>query len=417
MSRSHANIMNIDRLMLERSITKHVTDDLSSHDNDNPHLDFNLFDKIKPENTLIDCSETTCGDFSNLDDGTKQTTQSNDPYATCITDINSTTACMHSNMYMVSKSDYIISGFGIFSVFGALYLVSRGKTERVLKNYFGFQEKKYLNAGILTFGEKIHGTRDQFIFDNYLIYDDTMTVNKNTIKNIKTLLTCVSKNSQNSKEFLAINHMINKSSHMNSALSARTLSRSSAIILSITRIKPRWKYGIDKIQKHNSKTYVSFINKTFDYFEDRLMQIVEVPLSGDLFVFGIIISKHQIKQHTDIKTLTTAINYMKSITLQEVMFPLINHRYKTRLVNILHKTGLGGFFKDHELKNLFPNGDPINDCLQYVDVLMNMKSDNIKSNDIKSNDMISSKKVIANNTFEYYIRDVETNCLFVMGRF
>src|SRR5579872_4170291 len=156
------NRMDIDRIMLERQLTTHNFSDSeddtyigeltgeevnkfdifdkgmpvrssftvkrSKYDN-NAHLDFDLFAKVDDRDLSNVVYSDTGGDYAILDEAMKPITRGSDPYETCIMDVNSTTCWMHSNMYQISKEDYIVNGLGLFSCFGVIYLISKGNTE------------------------------------------------------------------------------------------------------------------------------------------------------------------------------------------------------------------------------------------------------------------------------------------------
>ena len=220
-TKRYKNRMDVDRIMLERQMTTHNTSDndnyvgeltgdevdtsdrfdkgmplrssftvKKSRFDDNSHLDFNLYNKInnseKKNVTYYD--DSNAGEYAGLDEAMKTITRGVDPYETCISDITNTTCWMHSNMFMVSKEDYIVNGFGLFSGFGVIYMISQGNTELEVKNYFGFQEKRHLNAGLLTIREKLNEHRNQIVMDNYLINDRYIPSSKKTANKLKNLI-------------------------------------------------------------------------------------------------------------------------------------------------------------------------------------------------------------------------------------
>jgi serine protease inhibitor len=449
----YKNHLDVDRIMLERQMTAHnfeEDDDLyigevtgeefdpsdvyakgmplrsvhtvrrSQYDN-NDHLDFNLFDKIdKKRSKQIIYNDTTSGDYAGLDEAMKTITRGTDPYETCVSDINSTACWMHGMMFRANKEDYIINGFGLFSGFGVLYLISRGNTELELKNYFGFQDKKHLNAGLLTIRERTNGFRDQITIDNYLINDRTLPNRTDIAKKLKSLIFSIIVNiSHANQETARVNDIIKTVSGLDEIMSTNTLvkSESGICMVSVAKISPQWYYGIDGITTGNyrnkSTKFIRFIGKTFDYFEDAEKQLVEIPMHGDIFVIGMILTKRESDESTSLNSLSTSINFIKPTVLDEVVFPMIKKRYKIRYNKTLQNTGLNQVFSEHELNGLYPENGSLGDSVQYVDLSFGTKSAKKRSN---NKGYRTTRKFIANRPFEFYLRNTENNCIMMIGR-
>jgi serine protease inhibitor len=452
----YKNRLNIDRIMLERQMTQHnfendddkyvgeVTGEefdgsefydkgmpirssytvKRSRYDDNSHLDFDLYQKIDKHNMdKISYSESTGNnDYANLDEAMKTITRGVDPYETCISDVNATTCWLYSNMYVFSKDDFVVNGFGLFSGFGVIYLISQANTEIELKNYFTFQDKKHLNAGLLTIRESLNKQRNQVSIDNYLINDKNIPSNMNVSRKLKSLIfNIVINRDYPDEEADRVNKIVKTISMMDDVVSANTLSKSDISLISLAKISPIWAYKIENIVKarfHNNVEgvldFIRFLGKTFDYYEDAEKQLIEIPLYGDVFSIGLILSKNN-KQSTltELKSLSVAINYFKPTVLDEVLIPIIKKRFKMRMNKTLQKTGLNLVFTEEELVGLFPEKGTINDCIQYVDIDFGTKTAN-KRCDNKG--YRTTRKFIANREFEFYLRNIQTNCIMIMGR-
>ena len=461
------NQTNVDRIMLERSMTSHSFDNESqsseSDDNyvgeitgetinesdifdkgmplrsnftikqskydDNPYNDFDLHrkehKKKKTLNTVgyLDSSS----DYAGLDEAMKSITKGSDPYEICISDLNSTTCWMHSNMFKISQDSFVMNGFGLFSGFGILYLISRGNTELELKNYFNFQDKKHLNAGLLTIRDSLNQFRDQIVMDSYIINDKNIPNNTQTAKKLKSLIFSVMINRDYpDQEAQRVNHIINTVSRMKNVISASTLSKSDISLISVCLIDPIWAYKIDNIIKgrfrgsEEIKTnsimtmdFIRFMGKTFDYYEDAEKQVIEIPMFGEVYCIGMILTKTDNIINTDLKTLGISINYLRPTVLDEVMIPMINKRYKTRLNGTLQKTGLNIVFSEQEMAGLYPEGGSLNDVIQYIDIMFGTRCGKKKC---ENKGYRTTRKFIANRSFEFYLRNCETNCILAMGR-
>lgn len=394
----------------------------SSFDN-NSHLDFDLYEKIdKRKLDNVDYSDMGAGDFATLDEAMKPITRGSDPYETCVSDISSTTCWMHSNMFTISKDDYIVNGLGLFSAFGVIYLIGKGNTEIELKNYFGYQDKRHLNAGLLTIREELNHYRDQVVIDNYIINDKSVPSRGDAAKKLKSLIfNIIINRDYPDQEAERVNGIIKTVSRMSDVVSANTISMSDISLISVAKLSPVWAYKVDNIVKsrvHKDTgaemvSFIRFMGKTFDYYEDAERQFVEIPLFGDTLVIGLILNKKGIQEPTELKVLTTAFNYMKPTVLDEVMIPIIKKRYKTRLNKTLQKTGLNVTFSENDMVGLYPEGGSINDCLQYVDLDFGSRCGNKRSD---NKGYRTTRKFICNNTFEFYLRSIETSCIMMFGR-
>ena len=443
--------MNVDRIMLERQMTSQennhdddkfigeITKDeidpdiydkgmpvrssftvkQSKYDN-NSHLDLNLFEKVDKSNDSINYSDLSTGEYSGLDDALKPITKESNPYESCVTDICSTTCWMHSNIFEISNNSYIVNGFGLFTAFGVIYLINHGsKIELELKNYFGFQDKRHLNAGLLTLRDEMIKYRDQIIMDSFIINDKDIPLNKNIVLKLKKLIFNVTINRNYlEQETVQVNKIINHHSRMGDVVSLNTLAKSRIILLMVAKLNPVWTYKIDNIVKgvsHKSPdlvSYISFVGKTFGYHEDTERQVIEVPVCGGDLMIGLIISKKGLLKPIDLKSLTTSLNYMRPAILDEVLIPVIKKRYKMRLNKTLQHTGLNLGLTDN-INDLYPEGGEVEDCVQYVDINFGVKSANRRGD---TRGLRTTRKFICNGDFEFYLRHVETNCIMIMGR-
>jgi serine protease inhibitor len=451
-NRSRSNRMiDVDRIMLERQMTTHGFDDSDnvgeitgermtdtdiydkgmpmrssyqvrkSKYDENSHLDFDLHRKIdrKERNERVQYNDSYAGEYAGLDEAMRTITKGVDPLECCISDQNNITIWMHNNMWMISKDDYVVNGYSLFIGFAGLYIASRDNLELEMKNYFGFQEKRNLGAGIGAIMEDINTFRNQININNYLINDRFIPSNQTNVRHFKNFFTnlTVNKHCPDAEE-RRLNAILNKTSGMSDLISRNTLLNTEVSLITTCRIDPIWGYRIDQIIKSRFKgemvKFIQFIGKTFDYFEDADMQLVEIPLYGDELVCGMILPKNVQDQGTDLEKINQALNYIKPTVLDEVMFPMITKRYKTRMVGILQKTGLNVIFLENGLEGLFPEGAHLNDCVQYVDINFTGKC---TKRDSKNSGYRTVRKFTATREFEYYLRHRESNIIMVMGRY
>lgn len=360
----------------------------------NEHTDFNLFDEIDTTNF-----NNSINEYTDLNASTELITKNSDPYETCIYDINTTTLWLYSTVIQLTKTNCLINGINLFMLFGTLYMTSESDTE--LKNYFGFQNKKYLNAGLLTIHEDLSKQRTQFIFDNYILHDVLVKANINKISKMPFIHNIVI-NKENMNEHKRINNIFKTISKLDNLMSMNTLLNTTISLVSVAKICPIWKYKIDII---NNK-HIQFNNKTFSYYDNKQQQIIEIPLYNTHYIIGYI----NTQEPTDLKSLTIAINYMKPTILNKVILPIVKYRYKIRLNKTLTQTGITLFTNTQE-HTLYPKLK-LSDYLQYIDIDISTNSANINC---VNKGVSTSQQFICKKSFEFYIRDTNTNMIMLMG--
>ena len=396
----------------------------AQYDN-NTHLDFDLYDAIDTNANDVRYDDNASGDFAGLDESMQSITRG-DPYEVCVTDINSTTMWMHQNMSRVSReSVHIVSGYGMFQAFGALYMVSSGETAMELKNYFGFQDKKHLNAGLLTIGDLLRGSNGLVTVDCWLVGRDTMQINQAMANKIKPLIRCVAINPYAIEhEASRVNALIRSHSHIDMALSANTLARSRASLFVVSRLAVRWADAlvVQTYPRYNQPTQgVCWVDTTFDYYQDQSRQFIELPMQGNAWYIGLVISKNP-TQSTDLKTLSIATSYMKPCVMDRVVVPMIRSRYRVRMNGILQSTGLKTIFTNSEITGLFVGGGALDDCIHVFDLdigseyVNDKKSTNNKHMGASHMGARTGLRFIVGGACEFYLRHRDTGCVVCAGR-
>jgi hypothetical protein len=409
------NIEEFDRGMPARTTFKVKKQLLNEHNN---HNDFDLFDKIDTKTAKILHNETMSqdGEFADLYNEQNLITKENNTFETCINDVSSTTCWMNSIYYNLNKKTFVVNGFGLFMGFGTLYMCSDNKTKSSLKEFFSFQNPKFLNAGLLTLREKNNNVRSQITMDNYLLSDKSLNVNIENMSNLKSLIfSIVINNEYIDEETKRVNNIIRSISNIENIISKNTLSKSNLSLITIAKINPIWNHKIDSVTKnyHNNELikFINFNNKKFDYYENKEKAIIEIPMMDKSFVVGLINYKNNNKDNfTNFDELSFCINYLKNQTITLVSIPTINQRFKTRMNTILINNGLNNIFDNCSIKKLF-NTNNLDDCLQYVDICFGTKCTNKTS----KNDSSGTKSFVISKNFEFYIRNIEHNCVIMMG--
>jgi len=404
----------------------------------NRHTDFDLYDRNQNRSTKsrrdverLYYSEPGDGMYSDISESMQPITEGTDPYETCITGINTSSCWLNDNMASVMRGSYGVSGYSMFGIMGTMYMLSDGEVMADYTAYFEFQEKRKLNAGLLTIRTKLNRFRDQIVMDNYIITSYSNKMNKDTASNIKKLGFVIVINQNNPTiEARRTNDIVYKISGVRNVFSDRTIGSIDSIsLVSIIKLQPIFKYAhtvVEHVFNGVRSKFLRFIGVSCGFFEDKEMRLMEMPLKGGSHVLGLIMRKNNQNDYmntqddkpsgsiADVKKLSTAINYLEFRALDEVLIPVIDTRFKLRLNTTLQNTGLQSIFTNPNYYKLYPDGAHITDCIQYMDLIISNRSAGAKST---NRGYTTSCKYIANSTFEFYFRDVETNTVFVMGRY
>lgn len=383
----------------------------------NSHLDFDLGEKIDTR-TKIGYNDTNNEGFADLSEAMTTITRGVDPIDQCASIINSTGAIFNKQLFGLVPSGYVICSIGIVALFAGLYAAAHENLELEIKNYFGFHDKKHTNIGMLRILDSLQV--DGIHLSNLILCDKHIQTDDTIKKHFKKYYDVVSFDKQQLKRE---ENRINSLFPLGNFISSNTLEQTNVGLFVTCRVSPVWYYCPDYVYTEKMQTFIKYTKKTFAYFEDKDIQLIEIPLElssnaskrsseNNNFVLGLI-NKRANDQDIDYGKLMYSINYLKPTTLNEVVFPLIKQRYKTRYVNMLKKTGMRYIFDETDLLSIFPNGTHINDLVQYVDLNFSPASAN---KTLKTSGQ-TLKKFCVKKNFEFYLRIRSLNIFLLRGAF
>lgn len=370
--------------------------------------------------------------YADVDESMGLITNSLNTFDQVINDTSRITSWLFDKIYYTSQDPNImINGLGLVNLSAVMYFISNGKTEMDISEFFGFNEKRELNAGLLTIRDKIIPYRNQISFDNYLICDSRFPINTKLSHSLKKLIFTIILNKSDMKyESKRINHMINSLSGLDyeDLISIRTLTKCELGIYSIMKIKPIWNIPLKSIQMgvfqpdySNDKyemEYLDFGSCELKAYDDPEISMVEIPIvkpkGQSPFSIGICKSKtnKNVSSFLDFKKLSSCIRYLKSSNFESVIIPRLQTMTKIRLNKTLYKNGLNSVFDDPKFDSMFPEGIRLNDIVQYSSIDFTTSSTKKK---IKS--CHSTRRFICNQSFIYYLRNEEINLILMIGKF
>lgn len=396
------------------------------------YTDFDIFDESLIDNNQVNISyyDPNGGNISiiessneNLD--TRDTQHNIDPYEYCINISNNHSLFLYDNIKHVMNGNICHPSYGIFSMFTGLYLASSGYTTNYIASYFNFCDKHTMTEGIIEINKYMN--KKNIEVTNFLIINgDKGIYNEKFINYISSIFTPIYVNHNDAtREANRINKIfyLKYGSMFDKMISTHHLtSNMSCIYLNINVINVIWSNVFDKIVKMDfmsfpsgniesqpstisvSQKYYMYKNGgTFDYYEDDMIQLLEVPY-GDISVGFIKEKNSKLSFEITSREYNVYISNMKKTKIGKLLIPKFKQTYRVRLNNIMKKTGLKHIFDHIDVPELTHDNIKINDIIQntYInfDCKLNSSIDNGKSGN-KNNSNIN---FILNKPFTYYIR-------------
>ncbi|AYV84846.1 MAG: serine proteinase inhibitor [Hyperionvirus sp.] len=256
---------------------------------------------------------------------------------------------------------FCVSPYGIFNVFGVLYVASKGESEREIYDFFSMISKENVLEGLGHIRQYMAAIQ----MKNLIAINKDLGINKKFVKEINRIVD-VYPVDVNSAESTAgdINVFVDKfSSGMVLPISMGVMERAQVLCINLGVFKPIWKFKFDKII--DSKFIGGAINKVkmlvglggwHEYCEDSLNQIVELRCLGDVMSMGIILSKELVIPEIDGDEMNSLLKNLKRTLIEEVRIPVFTQQVKMKLTNVLFQSGLKGVFNRLEIPELVGGG-------------------------------------------------------------
>jgi hypothetical protein len=399
----------------------------SNNDNENIN-DFResefIIKKTNNNRTKIDpySKDTKFAIFSDINENSKLSQQiENDNI--CVEGINDFSLFLLKNLNNVLTSPFIVNTLDIYSIFSSIYLSSQGNTEIELKNYFNFPRKDILEDGLNKLINNIKTVNMKN--GNCILFNDDLTYNPEFYKLITNISKLRKINLNNiDNEVNNINSIVNAMTqhNMKNSVSSNNLLNLNILLLTFGFFKPiiiintPIKPQILK-QEFNSRffnkivvDYVVINNITCGYVETTDFNIVEFAIDDTKTMLGFIQPKKNIKDISE-KDIINNLDKFKVGLFNKIMFPLFAIQTKLRFRNIFKKTDLKTIFNDINCPDLFGDRPKIDDLLQNVEINIFPEFKNIK----KSNDNKNNKNFLLTNSFVFYLRLREKQCIYALG--
>jgi len=399
------------------------------HDS-NMYTDFDIFNKQK---------NTSDFKVSSFDPGSSGTTGYADvmvsmtklsnqvqPAEICSNGVEKIGFNLFNNLFgSLQKSNFITNGYGLYSLFSSLYLASTGTTEIELKNYFDFPKKEYIYKGLYKVIDETNAINKMFNSRNIIIIGNDVPYNMHYCDNIRDLGIIFRVNiSKPDTEADRVNKLIKKlmGHDMRRTVISENIIDLQVMFANLLVIRPIWHVAFDKVVKgsfytHDGKrdaNYMYGVGKSFGYYEDNLIQLVEVKCLKQSSSMGIILAKNDDEFDFDETKIKFYISHLKDVVLDEIKIPTFKQDLKMRYNSILKVTGLNTVFTKIVAPDFFPETAVLHDVVQNVSIVV----DNIYGQQHELNrGYRTSRKFLATKPFIYYFRLTDTNTILLVGSY
>lgn len=209
------------------------------------------------------------------------------------------------------------------------------------------------------------------------------------------------------------------------------------IMVNAIYFKSNWQHPFNvanttKMKFHGGPYYVDMMNGIGDYqyYEDKLFQLIEIPFENNNYVMGVILPKtFQIEETVnDVPYLQKGkvaemINNTERVKVN-LFLPKFVHRKRTEFRPILEKSGLVNIFTTQSDLNIIAKGAQLSKIFHEAVVIVDEIGATatavtvaILSKEIAMADDSAAVIFKADHVFVYYIRHVPTNIFLFYGDF
>lgn len=398
------------------------------HDS-NMYTDFDIFYKQKNQSDFnVNSYDPNNGNGSGFADiMTSMTKISNhvQPVAMCSNGIESTGMNLFNKLSdSLQGMPYVTNSYGLYNLFASLYLASTGTTEIELKNYFNFPKKEHIDKGLNEIINDTNSVGKIFNSKNLIIIGNDVPYNMHYCDSIRDLGIVFRVNISNpAEEAERVNKLIGRlmGQEMRRTLVANNIEDLQVMFVNLLIFRPIWNVPFDKVirgtfngaEKRNVE-YLYGVGKSFGYYEDNLIQLIEVKCLKQSSSMGIILSKDNEMAMFDDTKLKFYISHLKDVVLDEVKIPKFRQDFKMRYNSILKSTGLNTVFTKIIAPDFFPETSVLHDVVQNVSVIV----DNIHGHQHETNrGYRTARKFMVTRPFTYYFRLIDSNTTLFFGSY
>jgi len=420
--------------------------DINTNSMVNPYLDFNLYDKkpTKKVSYFDPLSTNNTINYSSVSEKNKilPKTKSNNNITTLSNSINMFTFNFlhHFTGNLSQKKSIILSPFSILQTFCLLYMGSKNRTEKELKDHFYLPGKNDTYDALYQINKALIDSKS-FQKLNLICTRNDITLNDAYVSYISKIGNFIKYNPNNSQyEVNKLNNLISKSTNglIKGIISQDMISNKPPMItINTIYFNADWQKPFEKSNTHEAifkgiqRTKVMMMSQEdekHNYFEDDYNQIIELDYKNNQFAMGVILPK---SEYDEAMVTGEQFDYYihnlqyKKITILKI--PKFRHESRYAIKNLLKKTGLKEVFTNLDISDIVPpmNNQPvfINNVIHVAIIIVDEKGTEAAALTMADMEMRcgppSKRKeinFIADHQFLYYIRHKPTNTIIFVGQ-
>lgn len=361
-----------------------------------------------------------------------------DPGSFISKDINKFTLFIFESLQATLNDQFCVTPYGLFNLFGALYVASQGITEEHIYDYFMMISKYNIYEGLVhinTITKKlcqnpnVLSGEDQVLLKHFILVNNQLKPNPRFIEYINSIVNVILVGVDPKKEQQMLNSHIDKlANNTIEPISLSVLTNVSIACVNVGIIRPLWKIPFEKTHEGIFNTFsgqkkISFLTQVsvpHFYTEDDNNQILEMACKDNILSMGFILPKRFVEPEISLEELLQIFKSLRPVLIDEVQIPIFVKKNKIRLSNLLQRSGLRSVFSQILLPDFIQSQvhSFISDVVQNITVIVaNSRSDTkniIKHNNSNS---VSNIKFITDHPFIYYFRLVPTNTILLIGQY
>ena len=396
------------------------------HDS-NAYTDFNIFNDdgyVNTKTNIVNYDPSNNNFETQADILTSMTKLSTqlEPIQICSNGIEKLLIYLFKTMCNLNIDKFVINAFGLYILFGGLYLSSKNTTEINLKQFFVYPKKTYVYEA-LTELYNILKNINTIKYHNIVIIGNDVPYNPRYLDNINNFMSILRVNIEPQEiktETIKINkiisNLIGADNKYKKSVSEANINNLQVMLLNVLIIHPVWVQPFDKIiiEHFNNRKieYLYSIGSKHLYYDDNKIKLIE--LKSDKINMGILLHKNpQDISNLDETTIKYYISNLKEVVFDEIKIPIFRHDLKIKYNGIL-KNEISTIFAKFIAPELFPETTVIHDVIQNISIIIDGKSNN-KNKEKNSKNYITNRTFFVNTPFIYYFRIIHTNTIITMG--
>lgn len=391
----------------------------------NSHLDFNLYEKKADNKSVSYFDPSTNADFTDIKVSMNKVSNQIKPVGVCSNGIEKIGWSLYNILLgIINKSNFILNNIGLYTIFSSIYIGSSETTELELKNYFGYPKKDIVFKGMGEILYELDKLEKMINFKNIILVGNDVPINIKYADLVRDYTHIIRVDiDKPDNEAKRINKLIEKimGAELRKPIISDNLVNLQLMFMNLAIIHPVWLIAPNnvindvfqgKILDRQTK-YMYFVSKTFKYFEDKSIKLLEMECAGNYSV-GFILGKNSNLPDLDNDKIKFYISGAKPTVIDEVKIPMFKQDFKMRYTNLLKETDFVAPFVKMTVPEFIPESGVLHDVVQNISIII----DDITVNKTVNNkDYQTSRNFICNNPFIYYIRMTDLDCIIVIGTY